>query len=140
VAGGVAAAHALARVSSADAAALLAMVRDAYAGGVDVMLWVCAGIAVAAALLAAAFLPRYADTPPAGAGDQAGSEAGDNGTEAAAGTGSIAAAGTGSEAAAGTGSEAAAGTGSEAGGGASGEAGMAGQRSETGAPRSVRAE
>ncbi|MGO8726960.1 MAG: MFS transporter [Streptosporangiaceae bacterium] len=132
VAGGVAAAHALARVSSADAAALLAMVRDAYAGGVDVMLWVCAGIAVAAALLAAAFLPRYADTPPAGAGDQAGSEAGDNGTEAAAGTGSIAAAGTGSEAAAGTGSE--------AGGGASGEAGMAGQRSETGAPRSVRAE
>ncbi len=65
VAGGVAAAHALATASSSAAAALLAMVRDAYAGGVDVMLWVCAGIAVAAALLAVAFLPRYADAPPA---------------------------------------------------------------------------
>jgi MFS transporter, DHA2 family, multidrug resistance protein len=33
-------------------------VRAAYAGGLDVMLWVCAGIAVAAAILAALFLPR----------------------------------------------------------------------------------
>ena len=39
-------------------AALLGAVRDAYTSGLDVMLWVCAGIAVAAALLAAAFLPR----------------------------------------------------------------------------------
>jgi MFS transporter, DHA2 family, multidrug resistance protein len=68
VAGGVAAAHATA------SAPLLAMVRDSYSDGVDVMLWVCAGIAVAAALLAVAFLPRYADAGPAGlpAADQPG--------------------------------------------------------------------
>jgi MFS transporter, DHA2 family, multidrug resistance protein len=52
VAGGLAAAHA------AGSAALLHDVRGAYAGGLDVMLWVCAGIAVAAALLAVLFLPR----------------------------------------------------------------------------------
>jgi EmrB/QacA subfamily drug resistance transporter len=44
-----------ARLGSAP---LLAAVRDAYASGVDVMLWVCAGIAIAAAVLAALFLPR----------------------------------------------------------------------------------
>jgi EmrB/QacA subfamily drug resistance transporter len=43
---------------------LLAAVHAAYAGGVDVMLWVCAGIATAAAILAALFLPRQ----PGGAG------------------------------------------------------------------------
>jgi len=37
---------------------LLASVHTAYAGGVDVMLWVCAAIAIAAAVLAALFLPR----------------------------------------------------------------------------------
>jgi EmrB/QacA subfamily drug resistance transporter len=37
---------------------LLAAVHTAYAGGVDVMLWVCAAIAIAAAILAALFLPR----------------------------------------------------------------------------------
>jgi MFS transporter, DHA2 family, multidrug resistance protein len=37
---------------------LLTAVRAAYAGGVDVMLWVCAAIAIAAAVLAALFLPR----------------------------------------------------------------------------------
>jgi hypothetical protein len=47
-------------------------VRAAYAGGLDVMLWVCAGIAVTAALLALLFLPRRAPevtelTAPAGA-------------------------------------------------------------------------
>jgi MFS transporter, DHA2 family, multidrug resistance protein len=52
VAGGLAVAHA------AGSAALLHDVRSAYSGGLDVMLWVCAGIAVAAALLALFFLPR----------------------------------------------------------------------------------
>jgi len=37
---------------------LLASVHTAYAGGVDVMLWVCASIAIAAAVLAALYLPR----------------------------------------------------------------------------------
>jgi hypothetical protein len=37
---------------------LLGSVHQAYASGVDVMLWVCAGIAIASALLAALFLPR----------------------------------------------------------------------------------
>jgi MFS transporter, DHA2 family, multidrug resistance protein len=39
---------------------LLAAVHGAYATGVDVMLWVCAAIALAAAVLAALFLPRPA--------------------------------------------------------------------------------
>jgi hypothetical protein len=43
--------------------ALLAVVRDAYVHGLDIMLWVCAGIAVASALLALAFLPRRAGGP-----------------------------------------------------------------------------
>jgi MFS transporter, DHA2 family, multidrug resistance protein len=55
VTGGLAVAHA------AGAAALLHDVRSAYAGGLDVMLWVCAGIAAAAAVLAVLFLPR--ETP-----------------------------------------------------------------------------
>ncbi|HSR85203.1 MAG TPA: MFS transporter [Streptosporangiaceae bacterium] len=37
---------------------LLTAVHTAYAGGVDMMLWVCAAIAIAAAVLAALFLPR----------------------------------------------------------------------------------
>ena len=41
-------------------APLLAAVRDAYVHGLDIMLWACAGIAVASALLALAFLPRRA--------------------------------------------------------------------------------
>ena len=43
--------------------ALLGIVRDAYVHGLDIMLWVCAGIAVASALLALAFLPRRAGGP-----------------------------------------------------------------------------
>jgi hypothetical protein len=65
VAGGLAVAHA------SGSAVLLHDVRAAYAGGLDVMLWVCAGIAVAAAVLALLFLPRRAPevtelTAPAG--------------------------------------------------------------------------
>jgi DHA2 family multidrug resistance protein-like MFS transporter len=54
---GVQAAHAV------GSTALLAVVRDAYVHGLDIMLWVCAGIAVASALLALAFLPRRAGGP-----------------------------------------------------------------------------
>jgi MFS transporter, DHA2 family, multidrug resistance protein len=54
---------------------LLGSVRGAYVHGLDVMLWVCAAIALACALLALAFLPRR---PASGqvAGVPAGSEAG----------------------------------------------------------------
>ncbi|MGO8955814.1 MAG: MFS transporter [Streptosporangiaceae bacterium] len=43
-----------------QSAELLAAVHTAYAGGVDVMLWVCAAIALAAAVLAVLFVPRTA--------------------------------------------------------------------------------
>jgi DHA2 family multidrug resistance protein-like MFS transporter len=39
---------------------LLDAVHHAYTGGLDVMLWICAGIAIAAAILAALFIPRNA--------------------------------------------------------------------------------
>jgi EmrB/QacA subfamily drug resistance transporter len=55
------------------AAGLLHNVRVAYTGGVDVMLWICAGIAIAAAALAALFIPRNATgsgVPPATAADE----------------------------------------------------------------------
>jgi hypothetical protein len=44
---------------------LLSAVHAAYASGVDVMLWVCAAIAIAAAVLAALFVPRQAAGVPA---------------------------------------------------------------------------
>jgi MFS transporter, DHA2 family, multidrug resistance protein len=59
VADGLAAAHATGSLT------LLGAVRDAYTNGLDVMLWACAGIAIAAALLAVAFLPRAAPLPAA---------------------------------------------------------------------------
>jgi MFS transporter, DHA2 family, multidrug resistance protein len=46
---------------------LLGAVHLAYASGVDVMLWICAGIAIASAILAGLFLPRQATTLAAGA-------------------------------------------------------------------------
>lgn len=49
---------------------LLSSVHQAYASGVDVMLWVCAGIAITSAVLAALFLPRQpASTGVAADGD-----------------------------------------------------------------------
>ncbi len=57
VSGGVAVARAL------GSASLLRTVDVAFVHGLDVMLWCCAGIALAAALLALAFLPRRAGTP-----------------------------------------------------------------------------
>src|SRR6266700_2609812 len=49
---------------------LLDSVRHAFVTGMDTMLWVCAGIALASAILAVIFLPRRADGPvqPANAG------------------------------------------------------------------------
>jgi MFS transporter, DHA2 family, multidrug resistance protein len=61
VTGGVAVAHAL------GSASLLGSVDGAFVHGLDVMLWVCAGIALAAAVLGLAFLPSRA-----GAGETAG--------------------------------------------------------------------
>ncbi len=51
---------------------LLAAVHQAFASGVDAMLWTCAGIAIASAVLAALFLPRRL-TGPAETGEAAGS-------------------------------------------------------------------
>jgi DHA2 family multidrug resistance protein-like MFS transporter len=59
VAGGIATAKASGSV------ALLDSVRSAYVHGLDIMLWVCAGIAIASAVLALIFLPRWeAPAPP----------------------------------------------------------------------------
>jgi MFS transporter, DHA2 family, multidrug resistance protein len=57
ISGGVAVARDL------GSASLLRSVDTAFVHGLDVMLWCCAGIALAAALLALAFLPRRAGTP-----------------------------------------------------------------------------
>ena len=55
VVGGVGVAHAL------GSASLLHSVRAAFVQGMDTMLWACAGIAVASAVLALIFLPRRPD-------------------------------------------------------------------------------
>jgi DHA2 family multidrug resistance protein-like MFS transporter len=55
--------HAPASIS----AGLLGAVRASYSDGIDVMLWICAGIAIAAAILAFLFIPANATGPaPAG--------------------------------------------------------------------------
>jgi MFS transporter, DHA2 family, multidrug resistance protein len=55
VVAGVAVAHEL------GSAALLESVRHAFVQGMDTMLWICGGIALASAILALLFLPRRAD-------------------------------------------------------------------------------
>ncbi len=70
VAGGVEAARAV------DSTPLLQSVDTAFVHGLDVMLWCCAGIALAAALLALAFLPRRAGAPGKPPADQVPSGAG----------------------------------------------------------------
>ena len=64
VAAGIAVAHQLPAPLSAT---LLGSVRHAYTSGLDVMLWICAGIAIAAAILAALFIPAKATAGPASA-------------------------------------------------------------------------
>jgi len=62
----VAAGVAVAKQAAAPASGvLLAAVHHAYTSGLDVMLWICAGIAIAAAILALLFIPRNAGTAPA---------------------------------------------------------------------------
>ncbi len=63
VAGGIATAKA------SGSNALLDAVRTAYVHGLDVMLWVCAGIAIASAVLAIVFLPGRVAAPPEAADD-----------------------------------------------------------------------
>ncbi len=69
VAGGVAVAHAV------NSAPLLHAVGVSYVHGMDVMLWVCAAIALVSALLGLAFLPRTGQPPAAGAADAAAADA-----------------------------------------------------------------
>ena len=57
-------------------AALLDSVRHAFVQGMDTMLWVCGGIALASAILAFLFLPRRADGAPADASPAATGESG----------------------------------------------------------------
>jgi EmrB/QacA subfamily drug resistance transporter len=61
VVGGVQVAH------RAGSAALLASVRGSFVSCLDVMLWVCGGIALVSAVLGLLFLPRRADAGPAAA-------------------------------------------------------------------------
>ena len=56
---------------AAGSGALLDAVRSAYVHGLDVMLWVCAAIAIASALLALVFLPRWTTEPPSASDDTA---------------------------------------------------------------------
>jgi DHA2 family multidrug resistance protein-like MFS transporter len=62
VVAGVAIAHQL------GSAALLESVRNAFVQGMDTMLWVCGGIALASAILALIFLPRRAEGVPGASG------------------------------------------------------------------------
>jgi len=72
VVAGAAVAHAT------GSAALLDSVRAAFVQGMDTMLWVCGGIALASAILALIFLPRRPDAitgaPRGGAAGEIGSE------------------------------------------------------------------
>jgi MFS transporter, DHA2 family, multidrug resistance protein len=70
VVAGVAVAHEL------GSAALLDSVRHAFVQGMDAMLWVCGGIALASAILALLFLPRRAEGAAEPAGDVAADESG----------------------------------------------------------------
>ena len=70
MAGGVAVARQI------GSAALLDEVRTAFVHGMDTMLWVCGGVALASAILALLFLPRRPDgITGAPRGDAAGATA-----------------------------------------------------------------
>jgi MFS transporter, DHA2 family, multidrug resistance protein len=68
VIGGVGVAHDL------GSAALLEEVRSAFVHGMDTMMWVCGGIALACAILGLIFLPRRADGAEPGASGEIGAE------------------------------------------------------------------
>src|SRR6266702_926738 len=69
VVAGVAVAHTL------GSAALLDSVRHAFVQGMDTMLWICGGIALASAILAFLFLPRRAEGVPGASGVPGGESA-----------------------------------------------------------------
>jgi MFS transporter, DHA2 family, multidrug resistance protein len=77
VVAGVGVAHAL------GSASLLEEVRTAFVQGVDTMLWVCGGIAVACAILALIFLPRRPDGMTGAPRGGAAAAAGESGSERA---------------------------------------------------------
>ncbi len=78
VVAGVRVAHAL------GSATLLQSARGAFVQGMDTMLWVCGGIAIACAILALIFLPRQADgMTGAPGGGAARAQAGESGAERA---------------------------------------------------------
>jgi DHA2 family multidrug resistance protein-like MFS transporter len=81
VVAGVQVAHALGSVALLDSA------RTSFVQGMDTMLWVCGGIAVASAILALIFLPRRPDgitgAPRGGAASSGSSGAGESGAERA---------------------------------------------------------
>jgi len=66
-------------------AALLGSARGAFVTGLDTMLWVCGGIAVASAILALLFLPRRAEGTPGAVpgGDTGPAAVGETGAERA---------------------------------------------------------
>jgi hypothetical protein len=70
VVAGVGVAHALRSVT------LLDSVRSAFVQGMDTMLWVCGGIALASAILALLFLPRRPEGIPGRTGPPAAGESG----------------------------------------------------------------
>jgi hypothetical protein len=53
----------------AGSAPLLESVRHAFVSGMDALLWACAGIALASAILAVIFLPRRTEGGEAGTAD-----------------------------------------------------------------------
>ncbi len=70
----------IATAQASGSHALLDMVRTAYVHGLDVMLWVCAGIAIASSVLAIMFLPRRVEAPA----ESAEASGGDTGASAVA--------------------------------------------------------
>jgi MFS transporter, DHA2 family, multidrug resistance protein len=64
-------------------AALLGSARSAFVTGLDTMLWVCGGIAVASAILALLFLPRRAEGSPGAVGEGGPAAVGETGAERA---------------------------------------------------------
>jgi EmrB/QacA subfamily drug resistance transporter len=77
VVGGVVVAHAL------GSASLLHSVRTAFVQGMDTMLWVCGGIALASAVLALIFLPRRPDGMTGAPRGDAAAASGESGAERA---------------------------------------------------------
>jgi MFS transporter, DHA2 family, multidrug resistance protein len=71
--------------SPAISAGLLGLVRAAYTDGIDVMLWICAGIAIVAAILAFRFIPANATGPAPDAAEAATGAGGITSTSGSAG-------------------------------------------------------